>query len=307
MEPLKMKKLITILVLILFATLIISSCSKETIIPDEKYPDKKYLESYTVYATPFKYGLASESDKFEYEIVLFNPDSTIKKKTRRVKLDFTPTFLCDIAWGSEENFYENGILKEQIVWHGLMPWTGSQKRKVYSYSDNLLSSIYVYDEYGLDEKYIYEYSGNRKVSRMLHYWSDSQNPRIHVYSYDTNGNMIRDSIVYIDNSYGIKEWECDSFNNMIKESYYSSSSGNTSVQQIRKYTYDNEGRIIQCIFSYSYYFRKYLYQYLDNGLISKVDVSESTNGIDGNFEQKGILKYEYNYEDHPECLRKTRN
>ncbi len=304
-----MKKLITILSLILFATLIISSCSKETITPDEEYPDKKYLESFTVYATPFKYGLAAESDKFEYEIVLFNPDSTIKKKACRVKLDFTPTFLCDIAWGSEENFYENGILKEQIVWHGLMPWTGFQERKVYSYSDNLLSSIYVYDEWGLAEKDIYEYSGSNKVSRMLHYSStyDFENPTIHVYSYDTNGNMIRDSFDYKDNSYGILEWEYDSFNNMIKESYYSSSSGNTSVQQIRKYTYDNEGRIIQCIFSYSYNFRKYLYQYLDNGLISKVDVFESTNGIDGNFEQKGILKYEYNYKDHPECLRKTRN
>ncbi|MBA7516163.1 hypothetical protein ES705_08208 [subsurface metagenome] len=283
--------------MILFVTLIISSCSKETITPDEEYPDKKYLESFTAYMIPYKYGLASESDKYKWEIVLFNPDSTIKKRAHRSTLGFTA---WDIAWDSEENFYENEMLKEQIAWHGLIPWTGSRERKVYSYSDNLLSSIYVYGELGLTEKDIYEYSGSNKVSRMFHYslFDDFENPTIHVYSYDTNGNMIRDSIDYKYNSYGILEWEYDSFNNMIKESYYSSSSGNTSVQKIRKYTYDNEGKIIQYIFSYSFNFQKYLYQYLDNGLISQIDVFESKNGIDGNFEQKGILKYEYNYKDY---------
>ena len=293
-----MKKLITILSLILFTTLIISNCSKETITPDEENPNKKYLESFTSYMIPYKYGQASESDKYKWEIVLFNPDSTIKKRAHKA-IGFT---VWDISWNSEENLYENGILKEQIEWHGLSPWTGYQERKIYSYSDNLLSSIYVYGERGLTEKDIYEYSGSNKVSRMFHYslFDDFENPTIHVYSYDTNENMIKDSIVY-KTTYGILEWEYDSFNNMIKESYYSSESGRTSVQKTRKYNYDNEGRIIQYIFSYSYSdFQKYLYQYLDNGLISKVDVYESTNGIDGNFEQKGILKYEYNYEDHPE-------
>ena len=272
-----------------FVAFIISSCSKETIIPDEKY-----LESCTNYMIPYKYGQASESDKFKWEIVLFNPDSTIKKRAHRVNFNLSPDWN---SWDSEENFYENKMLKEQIAWQGLIPWTGLRERKVYSYSDNLLSSIYVYGEKGLTDRYIYEYSGNSKASRMLYYWMDYENPTIHFYSYDANGNMIRDSIVYTTIPYGILEWEYDSFNNIIKESYYSSETGHTSVQKIRKHTYDNEGRIVQYIFSYSYDFQKYLYQYLDNGLIFKVDVFESTNGIDGNFEQKGILKYEYNYKD----------
>ncbi|MBA7544363.1 hypothetical protein ES705_36718 [subsurface metagenome] len=314
-----MKKIITIPVLILFATLIISSCGNKKIISDEKY-----LESLTIYMIPYKYGQASESDKYKWEFVSFNPDSTIKRKEHITDFGFSSGDLYYLEF--ENNVYENGLLKEKIEgevidtsfiklfqrkaycllmekWEieGEIGDTIYHGRTVYNYSNNLLSNVNVYYESGLAEKSTYEYSGNNKVSRMLHYdwFNDFENSYTHVYSYDTNGNMIRDSVAHPNYPYFIFIWEYDSFNNMIKKSFYSSEKGNTTVREIRKYTYDNEGRIIQYIFSDHDDFQKHLYQYLDNGLISKVDIYESKNGIEGNFEQKGILKYEYNYKDYP--------
>lgn len=270
-------------------SLILSSCSKE---PGPDIQSDKYLENLTVYMVPFKFGEANESSKFKWEYISFNLDSTIKKKEYRANYDFDPS--TNSLW-SEENTYANGLLKEQIE------YKTSKRRKVYNYSNEVLTNIDVYSEDGLLEKYKYEYLNNSKKAYRMQYWwyFFDKEPTTHVYTYDSKENMVKDSIDYSTIPYGILKWEYDSNNNMVKESYFSSDTKKTTVQKISRYMYENKGRISQYIFSsfYTIYFQKYVYQYLDNGLISSINVFESTNGIDGNYEQKGILKYEYNYKE----------
>lgn len=270
--------------LIFFLVVTIWSCNKES-----DGPKIKYLQIYTTYMIPFKYGQASESSKFIWESKTFNPDSTVKHWDYRANYDFDP--MTNYLW-SEENTYENGILKEKIE------TTTSTKKNTYNYSNNQLVNISVYNENGLIEKYDYKYSNSDNKADTLHYyWMYFDKPTTHVYSYDSNGNMIKDSINYYSIPYGVLTCEYDSHNNMTKETYYSSENRKTTIQVIRNFVYGSGGKISQYIFSswYMIYFQKYIYQYLDNGLISQISVYESTTGIDGNYEQKGILKYEYNY------------
>jgi hypothetical protein len=277
------------LYLFFLLALILSSCKKET---EPDIQSVKYLENLTIYMVPFKFGEADESSKFKWESISFNSDSTIRKKEYRANYNFDPT--KNSLW-SEDNSYTNGILKEQIE------FTTYRKRKVYNYSNDLLLNIYVYSEDGLLEKYEYEYIGNSKSAYRMQYWWNYFDlpPTIHAYTYDSKNNMVKDSIDYHTLPYGVLKWEYDSNNNMVKESYFSSDTKKTTIQEIRRYTYDNKGRVSQYNFSSfaTLYFQKYVYQYLDNGLISNCTVFESTNGIDGVYEQKGILKYEYKYEE----------
>ncbi|AHW62346.1 hypothetical protein FH5T_19945 [Draconibacterium orientale] len=156
-----------------------------------------------------------------------------------------------------------------------------------------------FNENGLVEKYEYKYqNGDKKPKQMLSWWMFfDHDPTTHTYTYDNNGNMTEDSIDYSTIPYGILMWKYDSHNNMIEESYYSADDDKTTIQDIRSYNYDSNGKIQEYIFSswYTLYFQKYIYQYLDDGKISEINVYESTNGQDGIFEQKGIIKYEYNY------------
>lgn len=273
-----------ILILIFFSVISILGCKKES-----DTPKIKYLQSFTAYMIPFKYGQASESSKFVWESKTFNSDSTIKQWEYRANHDFEPE--KNELW-SEDYAYENGVLKEKTE------TKTSIKRNVYSFSNSKLLNINVYNENGLLEKYDYKYSNSDSKADTLHYyWMYFDKPTTHVYSYDSNSNMIKDSINYYSIPYGVLTWEYDSHNNMTKETYYSSENDKTTVQEIRKYSYNSDGKITQYIFSswYTIYFQKYIYEYLDNGLISQILVYESTSGIDGNYEQKGILKYDYNY------------
>lgn len=272
-------------ILLAFFAIIASSCSKDT----DMAASVKYLESYTAYMIPFKYGQADEHSKFKWESASFNEDSTIRNKEYRMNNNFDPA--TNLLF-SESYTYSNGVLNEKTE------HTFSSERSEYSYSNNRLSGINVYGENGLVEKYIYEYLADSKNAYKMLYWTTyfDIEPTTHVYTYDINGNMVKDSIHYKTIPYGIIYREYDLHNNMTKESYYSSESGNTSVQAIRNYTYDSKGKVLQYVFS-TIWFQKYIYQYSDNGLISQIDVFESKNGIDGSYEQKGILKYEYNYKE----------
>ena len=157
----------------------------------------------------------------------------------------------------------------------------------------------VYGEDGLVEKYEFKYQNNEKQPKQMLYWLyffDST-PTTHTYTYDINENMIKDSIDYRRSSYGISMWKYDSHNNMIEKSYYSADDDRTTIEDIRSYNYDSNGKIQEYIFSSlsTFYFQKYNYQYSDDGKISEINVYESRNGQDGIFEQKGIIKYEYSY------------
>lgn len=273
--------------LLFYFVIIVTSCSKDSDITKEKY-----LESYTAYMIPYKYGQADEMSKFIWEFIAYNKDSTIQKREYRSNHEFDPE--ANMLW-RETNTYLNGILKEKTENRI------SNKRKVYNYTNNLLTGIDVFGENGLIEKYIYEYlNDNKNANRMLYWWYYfDEEPTTHDYTYDLRGNMIKDIIHYSTVDYGILTWEYDLHNNMVKESYYSSETGNTSVQVIRKYTYDNTGKVSEYVFStwFNSFFQKYIYQYEENGLITQINVFESMNGMDGSYEQKGKLKYEYNFKE----------
>ncbi len=281
-----MKKILLIQVLFTF---IIFSCSKDDF--EEPNPTDKKLESFTAYMVPFKYGQPSESSKFKWESKEYDKNGNVLLWEYRSNKDFD----TENNWlNSEENTYENGILKEKIEDNLI-----SRYRHVYTYSNGKLSNEDVYNENGLIEKYKYEYNGSENQPYKMSYWwyYFDKTPTTHNYSYDSNGNMIKDSINYSSVPYGILFWKYDSHNNMIEESYYSSDTKKTVVQAIRSYKYDSTGKIQEYVFSswYTIYFQKYIYQYSDDGTISQIDAYESTNGEDGIFEQKGIIKYEYNY------------
>src|ERR1035437_6690856 len=176
----KNKQIFLIFFLVVVSVL---SCKKES-----DTPKIKYLQSYTAYMIPFKYGQASESNKFIWESKTFNSDSTVKHWDYRANYDFDP--VSNDLW-SEENTYENGILKEKIE------TTISTKRNIYNYSNNQLKNINVYSENGLLEKYDYKYSNSdNKADTLYYYWMYFDKPTIHVYSYNSYGNMIKDSINY---------------------------------------------------------------------------------------------------------------
>ncbi len=281
-----MKKILLIQVLFTF---IFFSCSKDDF--EEPNPTDKKLESFTAYMVPFRYGQPSESSKFIWEAEEYDNQGNLKTRKYRSNYDFDTE---DNWLNTDDYVYENNILKEKI--EDKLFWT---RRYVYSYSNNLLSKTDVYDEDGLVEKYEYKYqNGDEKPKQMLYWWMFFDNePTTHTYTYDGHGNMIKDSIDYSTIPYGILMWKYDSHNNMIEESYYSADDDKTIIQDIRSYNYDSNGKIQEYIFSswYTLYFQKYIYQYSDDGKISEINVYESTNGQDGIFEQKGIIKYEYNY------------
>jgi hypothetical protein len=233
---------------------------------------------------PFEYGVANEYNKFTWERVTFNNDSSIKSRQYRANYNFDPN---DNPLWEQDNSYENGLLQEQIE------YTTSRRRNVYSYQNSLLSQIESYGESGLVEKFVYEYSESDNPDRMLEYFIYFDEPTlIHNYTYNQYNILVKDSIDYGDGDSGVLLWEYDSHNNMVKETY------DNTVQVIRKYNYELNDRISQYIFN-SWFpileFQKYLYTYSENGQIEQIDVFQSSNGIDGNYEQKGIIKYEYVY------------
>ncbi len=276
-----------ILILAIIPLILIIGCKKEK--DSEMTPKVKRLEGYTAFVTPYKFGQPSYLNKFKWESESYNKDGTIKQREYRFELDITSTsnFLC-----SETNTYEDGLLKEQIE------IVISRHRKVFSYLDNLLSRIEVFDESGIIDRYDYEYSNNQ-ISKMYE-WYMFGTPSIsmtHNYSYDTRGNMVKDSIDYSNSDYGILYWEYDSHNNMTKETYYIPSADKSFVQEDRAYIYLNDGRFSESIIPCwsNIHFQKFKYHYNEDGSISKIDVFRSTNGIYGSFEQTGIIDYEYNY------------
>lgn len=283
-----MKKILLFQVLFTF---IFFSCSKDDF-EEPNMTDRK-LESFTAYMVPFKYGQPSEINKFIWSEEKYYEDGMLKKKSYRANSNFDES--NNTLW-AEYYKYENGFLKEMnSKKYDIL----QDKRHVYKYDNEKHIGTDVYGENGLVEKYEFKYQNNEKQPKQMLYWwyyFDST-PTTHTYTYDNNGNMIKDSINYSNVPYGILFWKYDSHNNMIEESYYSSETKKTVVQAIRNYKYDSTGKIQEYVFSswYTIYFQKYMYQYSDNGTVSQIDAYESTNGQDGIFEQKGVIKYEYNY------------
>lgn len=283
-----MKKILLIQV---FFILIIFSCSKDDF-KESNLTDKK-LESFTAYMLPFKYGQPSEIKKFIWSEEKYYEDGNLKKISYRANSNLDES---ENTFWSEYYKYENDVLKEMnLKWYDIL----QDKRHVYKYDNGKHVGTDVYGEDGFREKYEYKYQNGEKNPKQMLCWSHffDSTPTTHTYTYDNNENMIKDSIDYSTIPYGILMWKYDSQNNMIEESYYSSEKDKTTVQDIRSYTYDSKGNIKEFLFSswYTFYFQKYNYQYSDDGTIYQIDVYESTDGQNGMFEQKGIIKYEYNY------------
>jgi len=274
-----MKRLI-FQVLILLTISCTYSCNKDLVTPPQ---GKLKLKGTTAYFIPFKFGLPSESSKTILETKEYDLDGNL------IKYEYD-----DIDHFIEDYVYLNGLLKEKTVSNII----DILSRHVYSYQDGKLSSEFVYDEDGLHEKYIYDYYVNEDVPFKMSYWWEyfDNSPTTHHYSYDSNHNLTKDSISYSSTiPYGILFWEYDSHNNKTKESYYSSENKMTTVQYTSYYTYQSDGKIKEFIFPPNWHkFTKYIYIY-DIERISQIDVFESDNGIDGDFEQTGIIEYEYSY------------
>ncbi|MFA7135651.1 MAG: hypothetical protein WC125_07290 [Bacteroidales bacterium] len=279
-----MKKPLTILSIIV---IFITGCSQN----DTDLPNVKHLCNVSAYLIPYSYGLPNEKKKELWREINYNNDSTISYEYYSEGENY---YLPSILSNShlENNIYENGLLIEKY---------GFFFRYLYSYQNGHLASIKSYSESGLWETENFEYSGD-KVVRMSETYTYSTNPTVHNYFYDTSGNLTKDSINK-SSYYVITVWDYDSHNNVIKETEISHFPDENKVyslvHSVRKYEYDSAGRIQVAMINedYSFYFfQKGIYHYTEKGLVSQIDVYLSTNGINGTYEQKGVIMYEYNYQ-----------
>lgn len=251
-----------------------------------------YLERVTTYLAKYQYGKLS-SYKTEWESTTFSQKGdTIETVSRGTyKLDPDESFPT-----TESYSYNNGKISEKTVASLL----GGTRRHVYSYTSDQLSEIKIYRQAGLSEIQEYEYSGGNKPSRMISKSSAAdQYPTIHEYTYDGRGNMIAKQTTYTRNNDGGKKmWEYNSKNNVTKVSYHANDKTEAVVYQLLEYKYDGD-KIKEHEFStwFSLRFQKRVYHYDDEGRISTVDVYEETDHHSRNYEQIGVIYYEYNYKD----------
>ena len=263
-------------------------------------PTGTRLQSVKVYMVPLKHGRPDLLRKIEWEHETYTPEGFVESR------QFRPDYSLDLAYNNprnEMNTYDKGVLKEKVEIN-----RGAYRRNVYTYTNTLISLRDAYndpeDRNGPLEKYIYEYAGGDKPSKIHFFWgsyngdpASGDTLSTQMYTYDSRGNIITDRTIFSTGKEVTYFFEYDHYNNMTKKSTTSTDHPTPIVQQIVEYKYDSNGRMSEREHSTlgESNFQKYIHHFDEDNRITSIDVYEEIRAHSRNYEKKALFLYVYTY------------
>lgn len=278
-----MKKTLLAITLLCFL-----GCKKSS--DNSSEPAKKSL-TVTGTFTPFQYGSAVPSKSFLYSENIFGFDGRLISSAQIPAIDH---FEGKYPLFGTNYTYKDGLLSEK---------KDNTYKYIYTYKTNGdTSEINQYSENGLSNRKVYEYA-NGKVSSIYEY-SFSNNfrdvNRIEKRSYSGDLISIREYIYPPKPSGDRSEYTYDSRGTLLTSTYVDIDRNNRKDLEFeRRITYNTNGTVKEDItrkgIAGTGSFYKYINHYDINDKLIQQDVFQGNSGFDGFFEQRGTIKYTYEY------------
>ena len=271
----------------LFSVLFLSSACSSNDDPTGGDNSPKRLIQLTIKEYPYEFGEVSSMGEL-YEQYKYNDKGLLVHKTLSHKSsnEAIGRFLDEFDY----KYDDKGRLIQKDEYDFL------QLQCRYKYTYNNIDSVETVLQYNgdgdLNTKLTFTYNQDKKVSTVKEEkkWLGDYG---YLHKYEYSGNNIKITSYRIDKEelFGIKNYEYDSHNNLLKETWTSGETGKTSISSQNSYIYDSNGRITKHTHSDTFPNNKEIkeYFYNDDNTINKVVLSYSYK------QYKSDLVYEYEY------------
>lgn len=282
----KVKKTILMFLSVVLLALSFSSCSKDE--NDNNKPAEKRLEKITVKEYEWKFGEKSTYGEL-YEESIYDENGNLVKFVENHynsaihgRLMETTTYTYDS---------QNRLIQENQ--NGLSKYVYKYQ---YNAQDLLIAKQEYNDKGALTEEYKYEYDSQKRKTKEIEILSSMTNfGYVRTYTYSGNKVIEVTKMLSDGSPFGTMEWEYDTHNNMLSETWTNDEKKKTTVQKKYTYIYDDNGRMKQSIYNdYPDYpalatIKVQDFNYDEQGKISLVHVSYQ------NKNDQSDLEYTYSY------------